>query len=117
MPHLAATFANHDDAVLARQRLIQAGVPAEGVVLSRPLTEDPIAAEWPGQSYENQDYRSSDQIRVAPGTTDTDRARYNEEMRTAACVLTVRLHAAKECETVSRLLREQGAKSVVRAAI
>ena len=117
MFHLSAIFASVDAAALARRNLVDAGVTADRVVLSRGLTEDAIAAEYPGQSYENQNDRSSDQIEVAPGVSDTDRARYNQELRTAACVLTVQVAPGKDEAGIARLLREHGAKSVVPVAI
>ncbi len=115
MTTLAATFGNPSDAALARASLVRAGVSAERVALSINFTlDDAIAAEYPGQSYENQEYRGSDQVKVGGGYTDTDRARFNEEVRAAACVLTVQLEPEKG-EAIAGMLRELGAKSVMEA--
>jgi hypothetical protein len=114
MTRLAATFGDPSDAAVARASLVRAGVPVERVNLSINFTMDDIAAEYPGQSYENQEYRGSDQVKVGGGYTDTDRARFNEEVRTAACVLTVQLEAEKS-EAIAGMLREHGAKSVIEA--
>jgi hypothetical protein len=112
---LAATFGNPSDAALARASLVRAGVPVERVALSVNFTlDDAIAAEYPGQSFENQAYRGSDQVKAGPGYTDTERARFNEEVRSAACVLTVQLEAEKG-EAIAGMLRELGAKSVMEA--
>jgi hypothetical protein len=115
MTRLSATFASPADAALARATLVQAGVSLEHLVLSVGLTDDGIGAEAPGQSYENQSDRSSDQVEVGPGYTDTDRARYNQELRTAACVLTVSLASASQQEAICGILRKHGAKSVISA--
>jgi len=114
MTTLAATFGNPSDAAVARASIVRAGVPVERVNLSINLTMDAVAAEYPGQSFENQGDRGSDQVKAGPGYTDTDRARFNQEVRTAACVLTVQLDDDRT-EAIAGMLREHGAKSVVEA--
>jgi hypothetical protein len=116
MRRLTATFSDPANAALARASLVRAGIPVDRVVLSLTLTADDIAAEAPGQSYENQGYASSDQVKAGRGYTDTDRARYNEEVRTAACILTVELDASAKHEAIAGVLREHGARSVIEAA-
>ncbi len=115
MTTLAATFGSPSDAALARASLVRAGVPVGRVALSINFTlDDAIAAEYPGLSFENQVYRGSDEVKAGPGYTDTERARFNEEVRSAACVLTVQLESA-ESEAIAGMLREHGAKSVMEA--
>jgi hypothetical protein len=51
-------------------------------------TEDPIAGEWLGQSYENQPGQGYGE----PGELDTnDEAKYNEAVRSGVCVEQERL--------------------------
>lgn len=114
MTRLAATFGNPSDAAVARASLVRAGVPVERVNLSINFTMDAIAAEYPGQSYEHQEQRGSDQVKTGAGYTDTDRARFNQEVRSAACVLTVQLDEEKK-EDIAGVLREHGARSVIEA--
>jgi len=111
---LAGTFANPADAAHARKALVDSGIPADRLFLSALLTADGIAAEAPGQSFENQGYRSSDQVEVVGGWTDQDRARFNEELRAASSVLSVRLDSPVEQQTVTATLRQYGAKSCFR---
>ncbi len=102
MTVLAAAFADPVEARSAVQALVAAGIGEERIVLSIPLTDDAIAAEAPGQSFENQSYEASD---------DVD-ARFNELMRTAACVVSVKQVPAGESDSLAELLRSRGAHAV-----
>lgn len=53
-------------------------------------------------------------MKTGAGYTDTDRARFNQEVRSAACVLTVQLDEEKK-EDIAGVLREHGARSVIEA--
>lgn len=97
----------------AREALLQAGVAHERMVLSANLTDDAIAAEVPGQAFENQDGAGSDQVRAAGGWTDTDRARYFTEVCSAACVLSVRVAGAADAGRVRALLQRAGARRAI----
>ena len=51
---VVAVFESMPAAEGAKTTLIRAGVPEQRIALSAGLTDDGIAAEVPGQSYENQ---------------------------------------------------------------
>ena len=67
--------------------------------LGVPLTDDGVAAEAPGQSFENQ-----------PGQppADSRSARYGEAIRTGACVLSVFTRSEEEKQHVEQLLLGTG---------
>lgn len=99
--HLAAVYDSVGDAEAARERLLTEGIAPLNIALSRSQTEDPIAAEWPGQSYENQPGQPDDgSVRERAAR---DEARYNEAVRAGVCVLSVemvrddRLQALVDC--------------------
>ena len=100
---MVGVFGSPAAAEQARGALLDAGVPASRLALSAPLTEDGIAAEAPGQSYENQPGQASDEIEAA---------RYGESVRTGACVLSVFTRSEEEKQYVERLLRRNGARQV-----
>ena len=87
----------------ARAELRERGVPAERIALSANLLEDGIAAEAPGQSYENQSYGASVGL-------DTDWARYNSAVRIGACLLSVSAGSRDDRRRLAELLRRQGAR-------
>lgn len=82
------------------------GCPRIASRLARPLTDDGIGAEAPGQSFENQ-----------PGQprADSEVARYGEAVRTGACVLSVFARSEEEKQYVEQLLlRNQAHHTVIR---
>jgi hypothetical protein len=83
----------------AKSALLREGVPEARIALSAGLTDDPIAAEAPGQSFENQPGQP-------PGR---DLARYGEAVRSGGCVLSVFARSDEERHYVERLLRDRGA--------
>lgn len=97
-------FRSRADAERAQRALLAAGVPAGQLHVSAPLTADGIAAEAPGQSYENQDIREDADEKAI--------AQYGEDVRSGACVLSV--DVAGDLAGVERLLREEGARIVTR---
>jgi hypothetical protein len=109
MTTIAGIFGSRRCAERAKAELERMGVPGRSIALSVNLTDDPVGAEFPGQTYENQDYRSSEKIDVG-GWTDTDRARYAEEVRSAACVVTVRVQDEIDEGVISAILRREGAR-------
>jgi hypothetical protein len=91
---VVGVFASAAAAEEARGALLQAGVPQSRIALSAGLTEDPIAAEVPGQSFENQ-----------PGQpSERETARYGEAVRTGACVVSVFTRSEEEKQYVEQLL-------------
>jgi hypothetical protein len=91
---VVGVFASPAAAEEARGALLQAGVPGSRIALSAGLTEDAIAAEAPGQSFENQ-----------PGQpADRETARYGEAVRTGGCVVSVFTRSEEEKQYVEQLL-------------
>ena len=87
----------------AKEELLRTGVSPERIFLSRNLTDDDIASEAPGQSYEHQTYAGSDRA-------DTQRARYGEAVRTGACVLSVASTSRGDCRQLQSLMKREGAR-------
>ena len=96
-------FGSVSAAEKARAQLLQSGVPAERIALSANLTDDGIAAEAPGQSYEHQSCRGSDR-------TESHRARYNEAVLSGACVLSVASSSGGDCRQLQELMKREGAR-------
>lgn len=83
----------------AKDVLLHAGVPEIRIAVSAPLTEDAIAAEAPGQSFENQ-----------PGQGHEKKtAEYGEAVRSGGCVVSVFARSDEESHYVERLMREKRA--------
>jgi hypothetical protein len=83
----------------ARATLLQAGVSEKRIALSGGLTDDPLAAEAPGQSFENQ-----------PGQEHEKKtAQYGEAVRSGGCVVSVFARSDEESHYVERLMREKRA--------
>ena len=97
---VVGVFASAAAAEDARAALARVGVPESRMALSAGLTEDGIAAEVPGQSYENQ-----------PGQPASDRAaaRFGEAVRSGACVVSVFTRSEEEKQLVEALLRRSHA--------
>lgn len=87
----------------AKAQLLRSGISADRIALSANLTDDDIAAEAPGQSYEHQTYAGSDRA-------DMQRARYGEAVRTGACVLSVSSDSGGDCRQVQQLMKREGAR-------
>jgi hypothetical protein len=51
---LIAVFASEAEAIRAKAALVRAGIDENSLAISTDLTRDGIAAEAPGQAYENQ---------------------------------------------------------------
>ena len=102
---VVGVFASPAAAEEARAALIEAGVPESRMALSAGLTDDGIAAEAPGQSFENQ-----------PGQpADRETARYGEAVRTGACVVSVFTRSEEEKQYVEQLmLKKQARHTAVR---
>jgi hypothetical protein len=97
---VVAVFDSVGAAESARNRLLQAGVPEKRIAVSADLTHDGIAAEAPGQAYENQ-----------PGQPATEKkaGRYGEAVRGGACVVSVLARSDEESSYVEELLRGERA--------
>jgi hypothetical protein len=97
---IVGIFESPDAAYHAKSELLGAGIAEERIVVSGCLTDDGIAAEAPGQSFENQ-----------PGQPQSDAAaaRYGESVRTGACVVSVLIQGA-DGVSIERLLKINGAR-------
>lgn len=79
--------------------LVREGVPESRIALSAGLTDDAIAAEAPGQSYENQ-----------PGQADNGKtSRFGEAVRSGSCVVSVFARSDEERHYVEALMRAKHA--------
>jgi hypothetical protein len=104
---VTGVFGSMEAAEQIRRQLIEAGVSAGRITLSRPITEDPVAGEWLGQSYENQ----PGQGRGVPVERDSnDEARYAEAVRSAVCVVSVDVIGGADAATIEEAMREAGAR-------
>lgn len=99
---IVGIFRSRSAAESARAELIEAGIAGHRIALSANLTEDAIAAEAPGQSYENQSYWTADEA-------DTRRARFHDEVVGAACVVSV-ASDARDRERIAEVLKRKGAR-------
>jgi len=97
---VVAVFDSRPAAELAKATLLRAGVPENRIAVSAGLTDDGIAAEVPGQAYENQ-----------PGqpARDAQAARFSEAVRSGACVVSVLARSDEETDYVAELLRREHA--------
>jgi hypothetical protein len=106
MQAVTGVFGTMEAAERIRQRLITQGVAEGRITLSRPITEDPIAGEWMGESYENQ----PDQGLGAPQEPDTSgEAHYNEAVRAGVCVVSVDVDG-DDADAIEQALRAAGAR-------
>jgi hypothetical protein len=97
---VVAVFDSRPAAEGAKATLLRAGVPESRIALSAGLTDDGIAAEVPGQAYENQ-----------PGqpAREAEAARFSEAVRSGACVVSVLARSDEETDYVAELLRREHA--------
>jgi hypothetical protein len=95
---LQAVFGNAPAAERARDELVRLGM--ERVAISRCLTEDGIAAEAPGQGYDNQPGQRREEADLAP---------YVDAVLSGAFVLTVEVETAGEARSAEAVLRRNGA--------
>jgi len=98
---VVAVFDSRPAAELAKATLLRAGVPENRIAVSAGLTDDGIAAEVPGQAYENQ-----------PGqpARDAQAARFSEAVRSGACVVSVFARSEEERQYVEQLLLKSRAR-------
>jgi hypothetical protein len=89
MALLRRVFESLAEAERAREAMVAAGISGARIAVSRSSTEDELAGEAPGQSYENQPGQAADD--------DTrEEARFGTRVRGRACVLTVASDSAEE---------------------
>jgi hypothetical protein len=83
---LIGVFSGEADAHAARDALVAAGIPRECVALSADYAADGIAAEAPGEAYENQTARAGEGIAAAASTLGTTRSADTREAKRLADV-------------------------------
>jgi hypothetical protein len=115
-----AIFRKEGDALRAEEECLNAGIPVESIALSVSGTADGIAAEAPGESYENQpgearaDAAEGGFIRRignwigGEASHDTRQARYGEAVRAAVRVLTVDVRSEEEKQRIANILERCG---------
>lgn len=86
----------------ARDALVSEGIARGRITMSVPQTGDGIAAEAPGESYENQ---------VGEGRESVERGKLGSAVRSAVCALSV--DAGEESDRVGAILRSRGARAVM----
>jgi hypothetical protein len=85
----------------AKMGLLEAGIREDRIALSADLSEDAIAGEAPGQSYENQPGQSPD---------DSARAGFGVAVRSGVCVLSVKAESNADGKYIEQLMRQKGAR-------
>ena len=105
---VSAVFDSVQRAEDAKRVLLEAGVPPGRIAVSSNLTADGIAAEAPGQSFENQPGQGAGDAVLAE-SQGKRAARFGEAARSGACVLSVRALSEEERLMAEGLLRHSGA--------
>jgi hypothetical protein len=108
---IAGVFDSVGAAEQTRAILMEAGVPPRRIALSSDLTADGIAAEAPGQSFENQPGQGSGDAVL--GGQEKRSARFGEAVRAGVCVLSVHARSQEERLVVQELMRRNGAHRTV----
>jgi hypothetical protein len=105
---VSAVFDSPQRAEEAKRVLLDAGVPAQRIAVSAHLTADGIAAEAPGQAFENQPGQGAGQG-LLEENPERWAARFGEAARSGTCVLSVRALSEEERLMTEALLRRNGA--------
>ena len=100
---IVGVFGSMGAADRTRRDLLQAGLPPDRISVSGALTADGIAAEYPGQSFENQPGQPPD---------DSERSRYAEAVRTGVCVVSVYSRSLEDRIIIEALMRRNGARQM-----
>lgn len=100
---VTGVFDHPGDAEKVKDELIQSGVARHRILISRLVTEDGIAAEAPGQSYENQ----GDDVLVG---RVPDPEKWAEAAHSAACVLSVVARSPLDKRHIADLMVRHGAR-------
>src|SRR5688572_11181110 len=106
---VAGIFASTTAAEQARLLILDAGVPERRIAVSSDLTADPIAAEAPGQSYENQPGQGAGDA-ILQGSREKRMARFGQAVRSGVCVVSVHARSDEERLLVEELMRRNGAR-------
>jgi len=91
----------------AREALLAQGICGERIAVSAMETSDGIAAEAPGESYENQ---------AGEDAESAERARFGSAARSALCTVSVEAGDSEpERRRIGELLAASGAREVMQA--
>lgn len=107
-PTVIGIFDSPDDAEKVMDELLNAGVARHRIVLSRLLAEDGIAAEAPGQSYQNQHRADESIVGKIPEA-------FGEAVRAGACMVAVVARSHLDKKHIAELMRRYGARGTVEA--
>ncbi|MGZ5090630.1 MAG: hypothetical protein ACXWCY_07950 [Burkholderiales bacterium] len=105
-----AVFASKAEAVKAQEGLVSDGFSEDRIAISVDLTSDGIAAEAPGQAYENQSAEPGLRRLIgisftSDGDTDTAEARLLADVERGSVVLTVGPLSDYEVKSVTAILK------------
>ena len=112
---LIAVFASEGEAMRAHSALLGSGIDPKDVAISADLTRDGIAAEAPGQAYENQgSAQDLWQLFKCGGDVDrdTEEARVLADVERGSVVLTVHPLARSKRAVVVHMLKEHRAVAI-----
>ena len=112
---LIGVFASEEEAIRAQSALVRNGIHPNAVAISIDLTRDGIAAEAPGQAYENQGGTQDLWQLLRRGVDvdpDTEEARVLADVERGSVVLTVDRLAASERAAVLFTLKEYKALAI-----
>lgn len=109
-PTVVGIFDSPGDAEKVKDELLEAGVAAHRIMVSRLLAEDDIAAEAPGQSYENQHPADESLVGRLPAPEP-----FAEAVRGGACVVAVVARSHLDKKQIAELMRRYGARDTVEA--
>lgn len=101
-------FDRPSDAEKLREELLEAGIARHRIVISRLAIEDGIAAEAPGQSYQNQNDSDDALVGRFPDPEDL-----GEAIRSGACVVAVVARSPLDRQQIARLMMQHGARETV----
>jgi hypothetical protein len=115
-------FRTEDGARQAYEELIGAGFPGNSVIISANLGHDDIAAEAPGQSYENQPGQAGTGGWFGSVTGRNARqvrrgAQFEDAVRSGSSVVTVEAVSVEQIERAGHILQTLGAVHVEQAEV
>jgi len=103
-PLVTGIFDSRAAAAHAREALLAQGIAGDRITMSEMQTSDGIAAEAPGETYQNQ---------VGEDRESAARGRFGSAVRSAVCTLSVdTVDSDSERRRIGELLRSSGAREV-----
>ncbi len=104
----------------AREELAASGIDESSIALSADLTSDGIAAEAPGESYENQPGQRPSLPHdggwfawlVGDQALQVREAQEGDAVRSGSCTMSVDVQSSKEARRAHLVMRHHGARSI-----